>query len=208
MFWRKTPPPPLVIDHDRAKRAIVQVGQYGRGFMCHQNIVTVVSCLPRLPAFNPFAPEHSFEFKSILGRLGESPSISATCEFADIISNVAVLREIPLDYGRHQLVNWEVSYRIGEPRKPRVAGGPVHQDVWILSPEATWIKCRAENSGLGIHISNVPFELDRQSSGSPIVDEEGTAIGIVCAPVRQGLRYAWGDPHPVTSWCLPGWLVR
>jgi hypothetical protein len=55
MFQRKGPKPPRpVINLDRAKRAIVQVGPNGRGFKIGHHIIAAASCLPYLPAFVPF----------------------------------------------------------------------------------------------------------------------------------------------------------
>jgi hypothetical protein len=54
MFGRRPPEQRPVMNHDRAKRAVVQVGNTGRGLMRGRYIVTAASCLPHFSAFKPF----------------------------------------------------------------------------------------------------------------------------------------------------------
>ena len=212
MFWRRPPPQRAVIDFDRAMHAIVQVGKNGRGFMCGGHIVTAASCLPRFSAFKPFDSKDSFEYKKILGRLGEAPSIAAQCEFADIVSNVAVLREIPPTLeerydGQYELTNWAIRFPVSAPKQSPIASSVTQQPAWVLSLEGIWVKCLAENHSSGIRILELPFELDGRLSGSPIVDEGGAAIGIICVPIKNADRKNWIDIHPVAARCLPTWLA-
>ena len=57
------------MDHDRAKRAIVQVGPNGRGFISGPNATTAASCLPCFPTPNPFREKKQHTYERLLGRL-------------------------------------------------------------------------------------------------------------------------------------------
>jgi hypothetical protein len=172
----------------------------GRGFTCKRHIVTAASCLPRFPAFKPFDSERSFEFKALLGWLGEAPSLPALCVFADVVSNVAILRDLEDDLAS----NWNDWFSISAPHKSSIAGAPTQQAAWVLSLEGDWVKCVADIFLSGIRIRDLPFELDGRLSGSPI-DEGGAAFGIICAPLKNPDHENW-MLHPVAASCLPAWM--
>jgi hypothetical protein len=55
--------------------------------------------------------------------------------------------------------------------------------------------------------ANDPFDLDGRMSGSPVVNEEGSAIGIISAPLNEKHIKEWIPAHPVLIHSLPGWVL-
>src|SRR5437016_400115 len=109
MFWRRTSSERPRMDPERARRAIVQVGLNGRGFISGRNVITAASCLPHFPPFNLFSREKFHVYEHILGPLGQDPWVTAACYFADPMSNVAVLSG-DWDGDYEHLINWKWAF--------------------------------------------------------------------------------------------------
>jgi hypothetical protein len=215
MFWKKEPTEtkrPLNLD--RTKRAIVRVGS-GRGFIVGdhrkngdgfiwRDIVTAASCLPRFPSFNPFRGElklHTYE--NILGRLDEKPSITADCRFADPVSNLAVLASSSEAY--HKFIHWDVALQIAPPRKSYgPAGSGTHEQVWLLMLDGNWIQCVAETFNHNyMTILEEPDLFEGAMSGTPVINEDGEAIGMISAPLKNRDGNDWFYANPVLDYRLP-----
>jgi hypothetical protein len=70
--------------------------------------------------------------------------------------------------------------------------------AFVLSLDGKWKRCTVNNGGRFLHISGGPDRLiESGMSGSPIVDENGAAIGVVS--IGSG---------PSLIDCLPAWLLR
>src|SRR5947209_4639450 len=128
MLWRKRQPQSVKrhLDLERAKRAIVRVGKFGRGFLVGdvrnngdgliwRDVVTAASCLPCFPSFNPFSmTENVHLYAKIIGNLDQEPSIDAECRFADPVSNLAVLGSTSDEYA--EFIHWDVALQIAAPK--------------------------------------------------------------------------------------------
>jgi len=53
---------------------------------------------------------------------------------------------------------------------------------------------------------NAPVEVHSQLSGSPIIDEEGAAIGMLCVPHTNDEKFSIAA-GPILAWHLPGFLL-
>jgi hypothetical protein len=213
-FWNRTPAaPPL--DLDKVKRAIVRVGN-GRGFMVGGGIVTTTNWLANPPKFrfprfstNDEALHAAPDESKILAALGNPLTISAYCVFADPVSHVAILSNNSEDY--RGLDDWKYRLEIHAPLRPHIAGAGRIQDVWFLSLDEKWVKCQVRVSydnltfvGPNPNVFGGEPEIDGRLSGSPIIDEEGRAIGMILAPTKAKDRDEWTGHHVVLIRQLPG----
>ena len=67
-----------------------------------------------------------------------------------------------------------------------------------------WFCCTVRHFGGPLWITHAAEGIRSEMSGSPIITEIGTAIGVVCTAAAP-----WaGGPNPRLTHNLPGWLVR
>ena len=196
------------MDLEEAARAVITVGN-GRGFAIKgfgwpPRIITAASCLPHLPSCDSTS---ACVFPQLLAPLGAEPSISAYCLFADPISDVAILEPINDDDGYYHFPLVEHI----EPLEAAEAGE--YLPAFLLSLRNRWFSCSI--SGLdseytgprSLYIRRAEHPFVDGMSGSPIVDGDGRAIGIVCVlSDNKNRTEGGGHPHLIDS--LPGWYVR
>ena len=74
----------------------------------------------------------------------------------------------------------------------------------LLSLDGRWFSCTIRHYGGPLWITHAAERVLGGMSGSPIVAEAGTAIGVVCTITspREGV------PNASLSDNLPGWLLR
>jgi hypothetical protein len=192
-----------------AQAAVVTVGT-GRGFVmqtAHERLIlTTANCLPHLSHPDAGSDFRDRTFFDLLGPLQSDPTVSAECLFVDPVADVAVLGEPKslLDAEKdayRALVETSGTLRIGVLTTPC--------EVWLLTLEGRWERCRVRTSAVGRALTVVGANqgLAPGTSGSPILNPEGAALGIVsvCAPAsdetvleRQG--------QPLLGSVLPVWL--
>lgn len=194
---------------DEGKRAIVKVGD-GRGFIVEGSterfVITAGHCLPTFPPCASITHVHERIYRSILGRLGETPTIWAQCLFVDPIADIALLG-CPDDqvFPQHANVfeSWvdgAVPLRATDPL-PENVDSRVTLPATLLSLEGKWFGCTIEGFGEGpLWILEPESEsIQGGMSGSPILDQGGAAVGIVVTNC---------GPHPCLGRDLPAWLWR
>lgn len=190
----------------RAKdiRAIVTVGE-GRGFIVEGDerrfVVTAAHCLPRLPPCESAASHEDRTFK-LLGRLGDEPSVWAQCLFANPVADIAVLGS-PDDQACSREAKDYGDFVDGTKPLP-VTKTAVEGSALLLSLSNHWFKCSIITDGRSLWISYAVKETVGGMSGSPIVTEEGAAIGVVCTSDQS----RGGGPNPSLFNDLPVWLYR
>jgi hypothetical protein len=87
-----------------------------------------------------------------------------------------------------------------------IAEAPEKGRAWLLSLEQKWFQCTVEYINDGpLWISESAQPIVGGMSGSPIISDEGMAIGVVC--LGGGEQHA-GGPNPRLVRDLPGWLAR
>jgi hypothetical protein len=174
-------------------------------------VITAAHCLPHMPPDCGvlLAPEDR-TYDNILAPLEGEPSLMAECVFFDPIADLAVLAE-PDD---QELPEACEAYRalVGDAAVLRVAPLPPYKetDGWLLSLDSRWFKCRVESVGRGLWITNAVKPIRGGMSGSPIIGDGGSAIGVLTtsasnSPTEEGRE---GGPNPELWQQLPGWVWR
>lgn len=221
------------MDFDLAKRAVITVGP-GRGFVVEGpretfHVITVSHCLPHLPPPNPAPHLEERTYTNLLGRVGESPSVSAECLFVDPIADIAVLgepdsQELPAENDAYCELMPDIPLAIadtpqdykpimiktfdGEMVEAKHHRESLTTEAWLLSLDGKWFACEVEHQPDGpLWVKNAAEPIVSGMSGSPIMSKAGTAIGVVCTSV--GLKGGnQGGPNPRLAAHLPGWMLH
>jgi hypothetical protein len=210
-------------------RAVVRVGG-GRGFVVESDrerfVITAGHCLPNLPP--SMSGMHTYEqtYANLIGIIGEEPSLWAECVFVDPVSDLAVLgapdnQEVyeewlaykdmidaatPLSIGGLRLSRSSVVLSSGETetilRKPQA-----DCSAWLLSLDGEWFRCSITGLGRSLWISGATADIVGGMSGSPILNDDGEAIGVVCVSSSAD-KDRGGGPNPFLARNLPGWLIE
>lgn len=191
---------------ERLKSGVITVGE-GRGFVVEAGrerlVITAAHCLPFLPPALPSLGLEARTFRLLLAARGEAPRVWAMCRFVDPIADIAVLGSSDSPHADdYQALMAAV------PALP--IGGAVRHPVnfWaparVLSLEGRWFSCMIRHFGGPLWITHAAERVHGGMSGSPIVSEFGTAIGVVCTTTSP----REGGPNARHSDNLPGWLLR
>lgn len=180
----------------------------GRGFVVEvageRLVITAAHCLPFLPPAQSFFEPKQRIYGPLLAPLGDAPQVWAMCRFVDPIADIAVLAspDDPRAGEYKALMATATAFSVGDPRRHPV-------NFWIpgrlLSLDARrWFSCTIRHYGGPLWVTHPAERVHSGMSGSPIVTEIGTAIGVVCTAAAP-----WeGGPNPRLSHNLPGWLLR
>jgi hypothetical protein len=183
-----------------------------RNFIDYRLVVTAAHCLPYFPPCSSMSHYYERTYKRLLGPLGGlKPQVWAECLFADPIGDIAVLGSPD----NQAMENEADAYEELTEEVPalRVATAPQSGRAWLLSLDGQWVPCAVtlgRNKGLSIDATP---KIEPGMSGSPILADDGTAIGVlsigaesisgggVRKPEQTGLQ-------PVLAHDLPAWLLR
>jgi hypothetical protein len=185
---------------------VVTVGE-GRGFVVENAgerfVITAAHCLPFLPPALPVLGLEARTYGPLLALRGEAPRAWAVCRFADPIADIAVLGSPENSHA--------ADYRALTAAAPALPfGDPIRHPVnfWaparLLSLDGRWFSCTIRHFGGPLWITHAAERVQGGMSGSPIVAEAGTAIGVVCSITSP----REGGPNARLSDHLPGWLLR
>jgi len=167
-------------------------------------VITAAHCLPFLP-FQPFVDRvisrTERTYKSLIGPLGKQAEVSAECLFVDPVADIAVLgcpdeRELSSEAAEYeQLVSSSNCLAIADVQDQAAA--------WIMLLDGHWSRCKVQY-GVGEELWLVNADINRGMSGSPILDLDGRATGVL----RSGcLGARFGGPHARLASHLPGWML-
>jgi hypothetical protein len=117
--------------------------------------------------------------------------------FADPIADIAVLGSPDEGQLWKKAATYTALVDACEPLE--VAEAAEEGPVWMMSLEGPWYSCPARHRGRGLWVAG---SSDGGMSGSPIIDAEGRAVGVVC------LGGAAENLAPNLAADLPGWLLR
>jgi hypothetical protein len=201
---------------DIAKRAVIRVGG-GRGFIARageaRRIITAAHCLPfdRLPTPHLSNSARELTFAKIAGRLtakqltiwGELSAYSLTDDFAALTEPDGECGEQP--YMRYETFTQQ-AMPIGvspDAVAPHFWSEHPGSPAWTLSLAGEWQKCVVYNNGRFLTL-DTDAKIDSGMSGSPIINENGAAIGVI----STGNSGVGRNLHPSLSDCLPPWLLR
>lgn len=200
---------------DELTASVIQVGD-GRGFIVesqdaiNQWIITAAHCLPYLPPAHPWSYTEERTYKNLLGPLGGERKVWAECVFADPVIDIAVLAEPD---GQELPDEWEAfleliekcskAFRVKTPSATKLRG-------WLLTLANVWSPCEVDASYARLSIRRASQGIVGGMSGSPILDDEGDAIGLVSTSSggAPDTVHTEGNLEPCLSEALPGWLLR
>jgi hypothetical protein len=192
---------PFEKEEAMTRDAVFQVDA-GRGFKVGDFVITASHCLPHLPPCAPFIGADERTYPRLVGRLGEERTVSAELMFADPISDLAILGT-PDDQERPEEATAYDQFLKG--RGFTVADVEANTQVRakILSLGGEWVSCRVSHRGGPLWVEG---DVEGGMSGSPIVNEAGKAIGVLCSGNN-------GGPRPLAINCrlmhsLPRWFNK
>jgi hypothetical protein len=196
----------------KAKRAVLTVGQLGgRGFVVELDqkrvVLTAAHCLlPNLPIPHPWLQEER-TYRNWLAPLGEQPTVTIECMFADPVSDLAVLgppddQVLRAEYNAYnELMNSAAVLSIAP-----VLGKPASATPgWLLSLNGKWIRCSVSHYGGGLCVT-ADEGIIGGMSGSPILNNDGAAIGVLSNSGGSGEVQMESGPNPRQDYHLPLWL--
>jgi hypothetical protein len=180
---------------EHATKAIVTVGG-GRGFVVHgykgRVVITAAHCLPDMPPALSFAADYERTLDGLVGVLGETPTLMAQCLFYDPISDVAILGA-PDGQSFYEEAN-AFDQLLESCSSLEIAGRErALQTTYILTLDRRWGRWKASAPGDWLWLEPAT---DAGMSGSPILSDEGKAIGIVVTG---------HGPNPSLDRHLPAW---
>jgi hypothetical protein len=191
-------PPPAKLE-----AAIVRVGE-GRGFLVDLGtavaIITAAHCLPRLPPPHGASYTEERTYEDLVSEIDEPPSVTVECLFVNPVADLAVLVEPD---GQTRLNEWEAYDRFVDDRptfKVAVADEQVRPG-WLFSKRNNWEPCGVSSPrGRSVQVTDAATSATAPgTSGSPILNEDGNAVGVITL-----------GPQPNVSLAreLPAWLAK
>jgi hypothetical protein len=191
---------------EKLTSGVIRVGD-GRGFVVEaageRLVITAAHCLPFLPPALSSSGAQTRTYGPILALRKEAPAACAVCRFVDPIADIAVLGapSAPHADDYQALMATAVALPIADSVRHPV-------NFWIparlLSLDGRWFSCTIRHYGGPLWITHAAERVHVGMSGSPIVSETGTAMGIVCTTTSP----REGGPNARLSDNLPGWLLR
>jgi hypothetical protein len=196
-----------MIDMETAKQSVVTVGQ-GRGFVIEgakdRLIITAAHCLPFFPPCMSASDLSERTYGNIIAPLGSSPAVGAECLFVDPIGDIGPPdnQALSTEFDDYQeLVQVTVALKISSPAR----SGP----AWLLSLENRWFRCAVRQVGGPLWIFGASESIMGGMSGSPIITDDGSAIGVLCTSSGMvGQIHTDGGPNPRMDGNLPAWVLR
>ena len=196
--------------HAEHKKAVLKVGD-GRGFVVEADgsrvVITASHCLPHLPPNHGASFTEERTYGNLLGLLDErAPNVWAECLFADPVADVAVLgspdgqKLYDEATGFETLTNETPILRIGEAEN--------ESSAWLLTVDGRWVRCTVRIFGRSLWIENAVEAIQFGMSGSPILNGDADAIGVVCLGGGSDFdSTALGGPNPRLTHNLPAWVL-
>jgi hypothetical protein len=194
----------LTPDFSKWQSAIVTVGD-ARGFLVagdnkHPMVFTAAHCLPRLPPPHPASEESERTYHKLLGRLvDDAPTVSAECIFVDPVADLAVLYR-PDDETYVKEADAYDALVSGARSCFRIAPIRDRCHVWLLTLDGRWERCHAELEGReSVTVIGETDGMTAGASGSPIINADGDAVGLVSARTDDHGHPEYGQPYLIRS---------
>ncbi|MCZ6719094.1 MAG: hypothetical protein O6944_08110 [Gammaproteobacteria bacterium] len=200
-----------------AVEAIVTVDK-SRGFVTQceglEVVITAAHCLPHLPPAYSACGTQEKTYFNLLGPVGEdNPSIAAECLFVNPVADIAILgapdNQMFIDQS-------EAYWSLMEGKQLDIVDAPEEGKAWLLDLNMEWGPCAFERVANNLWLTNATQGILGGMSGSPIMMENGGAIGVVVVGSIIGPGDADSDmdacfdggPNPTLMADLPGWFFN
>jgi hypothetical protein len=205
--------PSVPFNESEAKRAVLTVG-HGRGFVVESArsylVITAAHCLPQLPVADPSADQER-TYRRLLSPLGKEPLVTTECWFVDPVSDLAVLGP-PDDqalFNDYEAYDKLMKSSAVLPTAPVPAQVGVEFAGWLLSLKGGWYRCSLSLYDGGLWVSDASEAILGGMSGSPILNGDGVAIGVIsCSSGKDSDVHIEGGPNPRLIHHLPIWLEQ
>jgi hypothetical protein len=176
---------------ERARCGVLKVGD-GRGFVVggkfDRYIITAAHCLPWFPPCISASNLEERTYRELLGPIEGPSTVWAECCFVDPIGDIAVLSSPDNQELWKEAKAFEALVELLTPLAVADIAA-VDAPAWLLPLAGEWNRCRVQHNGGGLWLSKA--SIAGGMSGSPIVIENGAAIGVVCiADRRSPLRWS------------------
>jgi len=179
----------------------------GRGFVIETEsarlVVTAAHCLPRFPPRASISDTADRTYGRLLGAVGKRSRVWAECLFVDPVADIAVFgspdnQELAREAEAYEALMRSVTpLRVTEMDKETVPAK-------LLSLSGSSFECVVSARGGGpLWIEDAAQPIVPGMSGSPILTQDGSAIGVVAASDNG----SQGGPNPRLASHLPGWLL-
>jgi hypothetical protein len=180
-------------------QAIVKVGD-GRGFLVHARrerivILTAAHCLTHLPPPHPASYTEERTYLHLVGELDAPGTIAVECAFVDPIHDVAVLTG-PDDQAFNEEAEAYDAF-VAARDALRIGRLPVAATGCVCSLAGAWEACDLEPWPHGRFVDVKRVRIQSGMSGSPILDADGRAVGLVSVD----------DMNPILANVLPVWAL-
>jgi Trypsin-like peptidase domain len=204
----------FVIAHRRKLRPMHNLpGLRRRAFVEDRLVITAAHCLPKFP--RAFAAEHCElrTYPNLLGSLannknGKKNDVWAECLFADPIADIAVLG---CPDGQALSDEADAYNALTEKVTPLRIGAARSGKGWLLSLDRPrWIRTVIDREYGSLHTGPTKGGM----SGSPILNDRGQAVGILCTGTETIIASSGervnenAGPHAILTENLPGWLLQ
>ena len=201
---------------EKPKGTVLTVGE-GRGFVVEHRgehlVVTASHCLPWLPSGFGIAYSEQHVYRKMLGPLGSAPTVACECLFVNPVDDVAVLGVPDTQSFSDEVDAYRALLEYATPF--RITEAPEKGRGFLLSLEGEWFGCQVQwmkSIDGPLWVSKLAQSIEGGMSGSPIVSENGNAIGIVATSVMEKGKDAatdeFGASNPRLMRDLPLWLLR
>jgi Trypsin-like peptidase domain len=190
----------------KAREAFVTVGggeAKGRGFIVETErqrlVITAAHCLPHLPAAHRTSFTEERTYANLLAPLGKEPTVYADCLFVDPVADIAVLCEPDYRQLRDEADAYAELVDSGQPLQ--VGAAKEIFFAWLLTLAGQWERCAVSRGPRWLTIHGAAQNGTASgTSGSPIVDDHGRAVGMVA------IGSGFGEPSLASN--LPVWLLK
>jgi hypothetical protein len=189
--------------------AVIRVGE-GRGFVVVDAerrarsrfsedfvVITAAHCLPRFPPRASISDYTERTYKALLGPIGQDPTVWAECLFLDPISDIAVLGP-PNAQDLCDQCDAFVALLEASGSLP-IDDAPTSGSAWLLSLRGEWFRCNVQHDSGPLWITKAAEGIVGGMSGSPILADDGSAIGVLCTGQEEGNS----GPNPRLVYHLP-----
>ena len=192
--------------------AVIRVGD-GRGFIVKDEeaarrwrwrrderiVITAAHCLPFLPPCQSYAELEKRTYKALLGALGQNSTVWAECVFVDPVGDIAVLGPPENEAFSDECDAYQALVENITPL--RIADVREESSAQLLSLDGEWFGCKVQHNGGPFWFTDAAKGILSGMSGSPILAEDGSAIGVVS--VGGGVGEPHSEANPRLAYHLP-----